>query len=376
MFNEEIVSKWRSEISEGEHDVTTAMMDYMIQELQWKAIEYQNSGIVTAYDTGVVKSDVAISKDLQQRLRQAVNHLEATSEKDYHPGSDMKVVDLVHPSLFPLIYGRSRALRDTIMGVEDCFSSIGQGRLLELPNEQQLAAIGISAVGELNPYSAKFQWLPCNVKFTPDGQIRIASYINNLHPKKHRDLYKIIEEVLTQTIPLWNISLSCKSTFEYRIPVHRCEYVSDEPEPQPETPGVYSDAYWDLHEAWENRRQVKIPEPGQFEPPKEKPNEKVDLQTQFKDRGLQVIVKLANIELTPERPEYEGGSWHIEGQLVCQSTALNSPQLIVFRMRGYVQQRYTTTTRTISPTTPCLSATAPTRNTSRRYRTNKATSSI
>jgi len=32
-------------------------------------------------------------------------------------------------------------------------------------------------------------------------------------------------------------------------------------------------------------------------------------------RGLQVIVKLANIELTPEKPEYEGGTWHVEGQL-------------------------------------------------------------
>jgi hypothetical protein len=26
-------------------------------------------------------------------------------------------------------------------------------------------------------------------------------------------------------------------------------------------------------------------------------------------------VKLANIELTPEKPEYEGGAWHVEGQL-------------------------------------------------------------
>jgi hypothetical protein len=29
----------------------------------------------------------------------------------------------------------------------------------------------------------------------------------------------------------------------------------------------------------------------------------------------QVIVKLANIHLTPEKPKYDGGSWHIEGQL-------------------------------------------------------------
>ena len=27
---------------------------------------------------------------------------------------------------------------------------------------------------------------------------------------------------------------------------------------------------------------------------------------------MQVIVKLANIHLTPEKPDYKGGSWHIE----------------------------------------------------------------
>ena len=28
-----------------------------------------------------------------------------------------------------------------------------------------------------------------------------------------------------------------------------------------------------------------------------------------------VIVKLANIVLTPEKPRYEGGSWHVEGMM-------------------------------------------------------------
>lgn len=39
----------------------------------------------------------------------------------------------------------------------------------------------------------------------------------------------------------------------------------------------------------------------------------VDLR---KEHGkLQVIVKLANIHLTPEKPSYGGGTWHVEGQL-------------------------------------------------------------
>lgn len=39
------------------------------------------------------------------------------------------------------------------------------------------------------------------------------------------------------------------------------------------------------------------------------------IQDDFRDEGLQVIVKLSSIELTPEKPEYEGGNYHIEGML-------------------------------------------------------------
>lgn len=35
----------------------------------------------------------------------------------------------------------------------------------------------------------------------------------------------------------------------------------------------------------------------------------------FSKTGIQVIVKIANIHLTPEHPEYSGGSWHIEDKL-------------------------------------------------------------
>jgi hypothetical protein len=45
------------------------------------------------------------------------------------------------------------------------------------------------------------------------------------------------------------------------------------------------------------------------------------LKRQFKNKGIQVIVKLANIHLTPEKPEYGGGTWHVEGQLVRASSS-------------------------------------------------------
>lgn len=39
------------------------------------------------------------------------------------------------------------------------------------------------------------------------------------------------------------------------------------------------------------------------------------LREQFKNTGLQIIVKMASIELTPEKPEFSPGGWHVEGMM-------------------------------------------------------------
>lgn len=43
----------------------------------------------------------------------------------------------------------------------------------------------------------------------------------------------------------------------------------------------------------------------------------VDLQKQHGDQGLQIIVKMTNLELTPQELEYGGEMWQVDGQLVC-----------------------------------------------------------
>lgn len=37
------------------------------------------------------------------------------------------------------------------------------------------------------------------------------------------------------------------------------------------------------------------------------------LNSNLRDRSIQVIVKLSSIHLTPDKPDFNGGSWHIEG---------------------------------------------------------------
>jgi hypothetical protein len=39
------------------------------------------------------------------------------------------------------------------------------------------------------------------------------------------------------------------------------------------------------------------------------------LADKYHNSGLQIIVKMASIELTPEKPEFPVGGWHIEGQM-------------------------------------------------------------
>jgi hypothetical protein len=38
---------------------------------------------------------------------------------------------------------------------------------------------------------------------------------------------------------------------------------------------------------------------------------------------LQVIIKLANIVLTPDKPSYAGGKWHVEGAAFTRGESIN-----------------------------------------------------
>jgi hypothetical protein len=300
------------------------MMGYIIEELKYNAKIFQKTGMVSNFDVGVIKTDRAISEELKHALNKAVRPLEDVTEKDYHPGSDGKVVDLVHPSLFPVIYGRSRILKDEVIGLNECLARSGNGEVLRMLPEYGARIPGYPQFGfaishtlqRVSPFSRKFQWLPCDVEFKDADECRIVSYINNLHPGE-RNLYQVIEKILTRTVPLWNQSLTAVERREPdRITYDKVEYLpSSEPEPRAENESDWDDEdFLQRFEEWEASQQVKLPEPGEFAPPSLNKVE-IDLRKQYHDRGLQVIVKLANIELTPEKPEYEGGSWHIEGQL-------------------------------------------------------------
>lgn len=172
---------------------------------------------------------------------------------------------------------------------------------------------------------------------------RITSYINNIHPTKHKELYKIIEDVISAAIPLWNMTLTAVKAspqiYNYnRIIYNKCSYdpdisTLDPSEYPPQEPGELDRAYEQRIVEWElSLCQVVQPEPGVFQPPtvpehliaewfedgksELSVDRSVDLKRDYGARGLQIIVKMFNIELTPDEPECAGGDWHAEGQMV------------------------------------------------------------
>jgi hypothetical protein len=103
-----------------------------------------------------------------------------------------------------------------------------------------------------------------------------------------------------------------------RITYYEVEYRDHPDGPKPEQGADEDDDdYWERYDEWERTRPIKQPEPNmrQFDNPGVS-DVSLNLRNLFREKGLQVIVKMANIMLTPENPEYNGGSWHIEGQLV------------------------------------------------------------
>lgn len=312
-------------------------MDYVIAELRFNTKKFRETGIVTVYDGGIVKSDSAVAESVRLALKEAVQPLEDAPEKDYHPGSDEKVLDLVHPSLFPVVYGRTRILRNEIINLDNFFSNIERSEVLPVPQCQnaapERARRPIWRRSHIEkPYSEKFQWLPCDVELTGESGCKITSYINNLHPIKYKTMYPIIEDIIARAIPLWNLTLTpLDRKLRYQARNLRIKYTGAEYKPLVEEnrpqqrENEDEDDFMEREEEWEAANRVVIlPEPNEFRP---YDFAKVDIRKLAAERGLQVIVKLANIELTPEKPEYDGGSWHVEGQMVCKSLVsyINEP---------------------------------------------------
>lgn len=220
--------------------------------------------------------------------------------------------------------------------------------------------------------SERFQWIPSDFHVKEDGTVKLASpYINNIHPEDHKALAEVIPEIMEKAVPMFEWILSDLAR-ERQLPTRldlqgrkfpdcvwpsgaeppleedrRLRFIAEHDRFQAEDrkrweAGMekFLDNEWDVFmatrssedEKWKEPPYPEFKEVNYFESllnewldaqaehqwPDSKPSydgglDGVKKTVNLRGETLQVIVKLANIVLTPEKPDYGGGTWHVEG---------------------------------------------------------------
>lgn len=137
------------------------------RSIEDRIVSIQNKNIKPFHQSGVIIK--IIPKNIKSSLLKSINDFSNRSTIDYHPNSQNKVRDIVHPSLYPLITNIKKS-KEKI-------------DYWERPYE-----------------SSKYQWLPSEFNINKDGKCKIESYINNL-PINEIEIYQNIERLFEYILP-------------------------------------------------------------------------------------------------------------------------------------------------------------------------------
>ncbi|THV48560.1 hypothetical protein BGAL_0241g00170 [Botrytis galanthina] len=346
VFNDKDTAIWH-EIAMKHRLISEKAWEWCLAELRDKARLFRTTNRVLALDAGgcVSKSDTLVSKALMRELNMTIEELRAQFDKNDVQNScrDKQVVNLVDPSLFPLVYGKTKVLLEGgKVGLDDFSNSYGRGITTEIP---QVHPKGIYDDEKLCRWSTNYQWLPCEVEFdgTSDTSVRITSYINNLHPIKNKGLYSMIEQLIQLVIEPWN---DCLLKGEHgRVPTRiriygtvdleeelgkssaliERSHENDHKHPEPGAALTYeewregkSGKFTADQAAWEGLPKYACCS-GTNHKDLDSDHEfySIALQESFREKGLQVFVQIGSIELgerdNPFSMKFSGSDWDIDG---------------------------------------------------------------
>ncbi|KAJ5115280.1 Protein of unknown function DUF4246 [Penicillium alfredii] len=346
IFQPGVAEDWKKNAMDTRADITLNMAEWIIEELKFKAMIYDATDVVALYNGDVTKSDTIVPQSVVQELKNSVPDLEFDEPElqFYNPGSYKKQRDFLAMALYPLVYGKSRILPDKLITLDNALEHAGQGEVIPVPQETGITREDIAwrvlsrADIQVRPYSRWFQVLPTDFELRDDNRWHIATYINNLHPVKHRNIYKLIEEAFNCLVPQWNATLTPLKDMLHsraRIEYHKAEYyplpkdIADQiPKIQPREAQTEFD---ERYEKWciETYRSIQ-PDAGTFLPwavppwlmnklPEDLPSpvrieQGVELNKDYGECGLQVITRILGVDLKPEDPYFQS-DWHVEGQM-------------------------------------------------------------
>ncbi|KAI8892376.1 hypothetical protein BC833DRAFT_644792 [Globomyces pollinis-pini] len=336
-----IVQKWTDEAINQDYSIEIIQYAFNILIHASKSDIFENKFGLLQKDIvkrTVVSDNIVEDKLLESFLKQ-VSMLENDSNdnKDFHPFTNEQVRNLIHPSMYCLVYKKSKILPPNL---RETMHSLPDSELL-FKNAMVALPPNFEAENDRMYASKCFQWIPSEFSINQNGDTKITSYINNLNPIKHKEMYRTLEKIFEKFIPMFEIVLGSESELyisdpfaDYDSEDFPPEHEEDEDEEEENEESDEGDGGEDDQEVDEGtgdeddkeaiKQNGKEMEDEEMLLKKKRnrytaipilyePAENVKQSVNLKDRNVQVIVKMANIHLTPENPKYNGGSWHIEG---------------------------------------------------------------
>ncbi|OAJ32819.1 hypothetical protein BDEG_28701 [Batrachochytrium dendrobatidis JEL423] len=291
--NQHIVEQWRADsldrnISPSTFNLALEQLGVFVKQLVCSG----SDGLGT-----IVPGPVELTYILDNGIPDNVYTRLMTNVSDIEHGSNHNTGQMVHnlidASMYSVVYGQTMIAP----------LSIRLKYTTMVPCDILLSTRLVSDVSmiEGNPefISHKFQCLPSEFRVEQDGSVTINSYINNLNPIWHRDMYKCIAKIFKCFVPMFeSLFRTIHPMFKY-IDIHngtkgyKPPSQSDRGGMQPNTRVIRPVYVPTLPEHFESKYESAKP-------------------VSLRGRNLQVIVKLTNIQLTPSKPKYNEGNWHIE----------------------------------------------------------------
>ncbi|KAJ8330503.1 hypothetical protein O5D80_001482 [Batrachochytrium dendrobatidis] len=294
--NQHIVEQWR--VDSLDRNISPSTFNLALEQLEVFVKQLVCSGS-DGFGT-IVPGPVELTYILDNGIPDNVYTRLMTNVSDIEHGSNHNTGQMVHnlidASMYSVVYGQTMIAP----------LSIRLKYTTMVPCDILLSTRLVSNVpiidGDSKFISRKFQCLPSEFRVEQDGSVTINSYINNLNPIWHRDMYKCIAKIFKCFVPMF------ESLFRTMDPMFKYIDICNG------TKGYESSSQSDRDDMEPDTRVIRpvyvptLPEHFESKYESAKP-------VSLRGRNLQVIVKLTNIQLTPSKPKYNEGNWHIEGPI-------------------------------------------------------------
>ncbi|KAJ2232975.1 hypothetical protein IWW45_004549 [Coemansia sp. RSA 485] len=269
-------------------------------------------------------TDIPESSDLAQEFNASLSKMLKTMPKAhyYRPAIDerhFKSEQIVDPSLYSLLYKSTHILPKPMSSPQEalCLPSFGTvpgsiegwrqavcdlNASMTVEDKGKDSEQSATTAANFVPFNEKYleltdptarHWLPTDIYVNQDGSVDFKSYINNIHPEEHADMYTSISKIISKAIPLLEQVLTdWKHPRDLRIPYDfdTClEFPTEHPAKLEGKFNVYSSEYYQAVDEWKDTIIDTTPDPEEFIEP-----ERPMVPYSLRNKNLQVVVEITD----------------------------------------------------------------------------------